>query len=600
MKPDALVSYFPSAGQPKTLNSAKSGTEESTVTGEHIMYRKGQQTGSAAAITIGIIALLIVFYILFLPPEDRARLLGEEYHAPSSGGSGSTGTGSTGTSVTVDTSEPIFTANPGMIDYSSLDEYQYELPAFTIRKTTDAAVLESMSNFYIRNGWFDKQNMNFSFKIDEIDNTDNVLLSITLAQKKGRLIIALNGKEIYNFEPRQMNIDPIELPGSYLIEGENALEFSVSDVGMEFWTTNEYSVENMKITADITDTTRQESKNYFYVTEEEGENIKSATLKFNPDCRVSDTGYLDVYLNNVEVFSGIPDCGILNTYMLSPSVLMVGKNTLKFRTEEGSYLIDQIAVNTKLKEPTHPTFYFDLDEELFDVTSTYKERCGDVDGICPDGCDEDLDQDCCFSEYDEPFWCDVPTRMEGDRCVGFVSAGTCDRCSSGYEDKSGNAADDCEDLCGDDKDGDCPNGCSVLFDKDCCYDLDGDQYWCNDLPITGVSFACVDEVSRNNCQNCQTGYKGESGNPSCDVITSGGEEKEKLKKDFDIMLRFEFTERGSEKEARIWVNGYETGFDTKESAWMKNIDSYAEIGTNSIKIMPKSELEIKEIKVYFD
>ncbi len=562
------------------------------------LNKKAQPSGSAAALVIGIIALLIVFYILFLPPEDRAALLGEPYNPGGSSSSGST-SGEDDDTIDVDTSEPILIVSPGLIDWQALDEYEYTLPSFTIKKTSSDSVLTTISNFYVRNGWFDKQTRNYTFEIDDLDNTENVLLSLVMAKKKGRLIIQLNGNEIYNFEPSQLNIEPIELSPSILKEGQNTLEFRVSDVGMEFWTTNEYSIENLKITASIYDVSRTEARNYFYITEEEGENIDAASLKFNPDCRISEAGYLDVFLNGVQVFSGIPDCGILNTYHLSPNVLNIGKNSLKFTTDDGSYLIDQISVNTKLEEPVHPTYYFELDEDLFYSKKSTEIRCGDYDGKCPDDCDEDIDYDCCQEEYSDSYWCDVPTSIEDDRCVGFVTGAMCERCPSGYEDDRGRAADDCEDLCGDDNDGECPAGCVTYYDKDCCFDLSGDQYWCEDLPITGAAFACVSEVSQNNCRNCPTGYQGEGSDPDCDDV-SNDQTEDRLRKDYSIILEFEFTERGNDKEAKMWINNHETGFDTRESKWMKNIDAFVEPDTNSIKLIPKSELEIKEIKVYFD
>lgn len=564
------------------------------------MKRKAQQSGTSAAMLVGIIALLIVFYILFLPPDERAKLLGEE---PSSSASASSSYSSTQKDTEskqeVDTSEKLLLASPGRIDYNALDEYEYTLPAFYLYKSRDSMVIESIGHFYIRNGWFDTVTKEMDFEVKDLENTDNFILTISVGKKQGRLIVKVNGNELYNYEPPQLNVEPIKISKQYLNEGLNTIELSVSDVGMAFWTTNEYSVDNAKLTADYTDISRQESRNYFYLTEEEGRNIKSAVLKFNPDCQSSETGTLLVFLNNVQVFSGIPDCGILNSYMISPSVLNTGKNTIKFATEEGSYLIDQISVNTRLEEPVHPTYYFELDEDLFETKVEDTHRCGDIDGKCPNNCDEDLDRDCCFEEYSDSYWCDVPTGIEGDRCVGYVESSQCGRCPSGYEDKNGNAADACEDMCGDDKDGECPAGCLTYYDRDCCFELDGDQYWCNDLPVTGVAYACVNEVTRNNCRNCASGYDGEGLDPSCDYSVDD-EKDDKLDDEYSLVLVFEFTEKGSEKEAVIWVNNHETGFDTRESKWIKNIDAYVRPYTNSIKIMPKSELEIAEIRVEFD
>ncbi len=562
------------------------------------MRKKAQETGSAAATVIGIIALLIVFYILFLPADERAVLLGEE--PPGSGSSGTSSSDSGSSEEDLDIPDAVLLVSPGKIDYTALDEYEYNLPSFTIYKTTNSVVLDSTNNFFIKNGWFDKTVKNFTFEIDELEHTEDILLSFIIGKKKGQLIISLNGNEIYNFEPKQLNIEPLELSKSYLKEGKNNLEFRVSDVGMQFWGTNEYTIENLKITGSFTDISRQESKNYFYITQEEGNSIKSATLKFNPDCKVSETGYIEVYLNNIQVFSGIPDCGILNTYMLSPSILNIGKNSLRFTTKEGSYLIDQVLINTKLEDPTYPTYYFDLDEQFFYSKETLTDKCGEIDGKCPENCDEDLDKDCCFEEYTSAYWCDIPTEIEGDRCVGYVETFTCARCDSGYEDSSGRSPEECEGMCGDDKDGECPDGCITYHDKDCCFELEGDQYWCNNLPVTGVSYACLNEVGRNNCRNCPGGYTGEGTNPECEDIEADSEKEDRLKKDYNILLKFEFTERGNDKEAVLWVNNHETGFDTRESLWIKNIDAFVEPNTNSIKVMPKTELEIKEIKVYFD
>ena len=71
-------------------------------------------------------------------------------------------------------------------------------------------------------------------------------------------------------------------------------------------------------------------------------------------------------LNGMDVFSGIPDCGIINTVELSPkTALKADKNILSFRTDQGSYLVDLISVDVKTKDAHSPVYYFDISDSDF-------------------------------------------------------------------------------------------------------------------------------------------------------------------------------------------------------------------------------------------
>ncbi|MFH1510674.1 MAG: hypothetical protein ABIF10_03200 [Candidatus Woesearchaeota archaeon] len=548
---------------------------------------KRSQQASAATL-IGVITLLILFYILFLPPDERAALLDEQ---PSKISSSSP----TYTDHSVK-NKTVFVASPGKISYQSLDEIEYDLPAFTLSKTSEARVIQSINNFRVRNGWFDKTPKTIAFGIDDLQNTENILLSFNAPRHKGTLTVKLNSQNIYEFDIETSSPSPISLNKRLLAEGENILEFSISSVGARFWATNEYSFSDMKITADITDNSRQESRNTFYISPEEGENIEKATLRFNPECNTRDVGTLDVSINGKSIFTGVPDCGTVNSVVLSPSMLNIGKNSVRFKTEKGTYLIDQIQVRTELEEPVQPTWYFELESDLF-KTKGKEERCGETDGVCPDDCNEDLDRDCCFEKYKPGYWCDVKTDYIGDRCVGFVDEKECARCQSGYEDKDGQPPEKCENLCGDDTDDECHYGCKPKYDKDCCWNIREDQYWCDDLPITGEDFVCIPELTTSTCQNCQTGYKSENRRYDC---PASEEDESELRSGVDLTLIFRFTESGETKEAEMWINGKATGFSTRESSFRKNINNLVEPGTNSIRLKPKTDLDIRELEISLD
>ncbi|MFO8016622.1 MAG: hypothetical protein R6U32_05950 [Candidatus Woesearchaeota archaeon] len=322
-----------------------------------IRSKKGQPSGlsgASAAVLVGVIAALIVIYILMIPPEDRAELLDENTTADSGGGTSLSGPNST-----------LLVESPGRLDYISQKEVEHTLPSVNLYTTTDAVVLQSRQSIYVKNAWFDKSKVNLTFSIPEIEHTEDILLSFNVKNRRGRLIMKLNGNEIVNNEFNSANAEPIKLP-KRLLEDHNTLEIMVSGVGWKFWRTNEYILENIKITADVTDVSTRESELVFQVTGTEKNNLDRVFVKFFPDCDIKEVGPLEIVLNNNRIYSSVPDCGILRPLEVSPHLLLSGENKLKFSTTEGSYLIDNIVVKTDLKEMVYPTYYFEINKSIHD------------------------------------------------------------------------------------------------------------------------------------------------------------------------------------------------------------------------------------------
>ena len=306
------------------------------------------QSGTGAAVLVVIIAALIVLYILFLPPADREAILGGQ-----DGGGASANT-------------TLLLESPGRLDYLPQKDVEHVLPSVNLYSTTNALLLESSPSAFIKNAWLDKSFKSLNFTIDDPANTKNVLLSFSIRSFQGRLVVLLNGHEIYNSEITSLVMPPIELP-QHLLREQNYLEIQVSGVGAAFWRTNFYDLENIKITADITDVSTREAKLSFVVTETERNNVVRAKLKFFPDCDPLSAGVLKVYINNHEIYSSVPDCGVLRPLEFSPHYLLNGENVLLFTTDRGAYLVDNINLKSELKEVTFPTFYFTLDQETFDA-----------------------------------------------------------------------------------------------------------------------------------------------------------------------------------------------------------------------------------------
>ena len=321
------------------------------------MKKKGQQTGAQAATVIGIIALILIAYILFLPPEEREELLEDEE-------------GINGVSFSEDENVTLLNATSMRLEYVGANEYDHTIPNVYLSEKTEAEVLEAINPFYVRNGWFDKKTENISFYITDLPNTGNVGLSFEAPKAQGRLMISLNGVQVFDYEVSQLNVGPVELKNELLKEGENNLDFSVAGVGIKFWTTNEYSIEDLQIIGDIRDISRQTSRNIFTITNDEYYNIENSRIDFYPVCTQQAVGKLQVLLNNIEVFNAVPDCESINRQDVFTTELNPGKNTLVFKTEKGNYRIELIKVKTQLKDIKTYLDYFEINssshEEIID------------------------------------------------------------------------------------------------------------------------------------------------------------------------------------------------------------------------------------------
>jgi len=315
--------------------------------------KKGQPSGATSAATlVAIIAGLIVLYLLVLPPGEREKLLGENV------------TEEEGVTEVIKEVKTVLSINPGRLDYLAQREIEHVIPSINLNILTEAGVLKEVNSLHVQRSLFSETKRNISFRIEDLDNTENVLLNFVAQERAGHLLIKLNGQEVFNREIETVNIEPIKLKNN--LKGNNILEFSVSAPGAAFWRTNEYTLEDIMVTADMIRREGQESKNIFLMSSVEKNNLEKAVLRFLPECITGLVGPLEVWINNYNVYSAIPDCGALSRPIEIPDYYFVtGENRLVFRTEEGNYLIDLIKVTSKLKQIIYPVYYFEITDTQY-------------------------------------------------------------------------------------------------------------------------------------------------------------------------------------------------------------------------------------------
>jgi hypothetical protein len=316
-------------------------------------FKKGQANPQQwIALFIFLVMFLLILYILFLPPEDRADLL--EQNRTNIDGS------KVKDKVTI-----LMTKEPGRLTNIAETEIINDIPSFSLFTRTDATSLVEFDSIYIRKSLFEEQLGNISFDLPTFEDIDNFILSFTASKREGILTVTLNDLIILSRELSTSSPSPIKIPKDYL-NNHNNLVFSISGPGVEFWKQNEYVLENLKITADVTDKSSQDNTQIIYVTEKEKENIESFELRFIADCRSLDVDPLEIYLRKRKIYDSVPDCGdVTKLPPIDGSRLVQGENDLVFRTDNGNYLLYSVETKMNLKEPLFPTYFFIVDQQEF-------------------------------------------------------------------------------------------------------------------------------------------------------------------------------------------------------------------------------------------
>ncbi len=288
-----------------------------------MVWAKKAQAG--AAVLVVLIALLIVLYVLFLPPDQRAILLGED--TPSQPGQPGVPPVTPGTP----SMQVLYSTQPTIITPRGPE--QRNLPVFTIRTVTSGNVLSERSGVVVERSVFHQDTQPMTFSLPE--GAENVYLSYIVRDSKGALRIRLNDQVIYDSVVSQRQPSPLRLPTN-LLEEHNELEFSVSSVGFRFWDTNRYALSEVRITGDVTSSEFADYTQRVVVRDKES--VDAAQLVFVAECQ-EPAGRLVARLNGQTVYSGVPECGFPISVDLGISRINEDENTLTWSVDAGQYTI---------------------------------------------------------------------------------------------------------------------------------------------------------------------------------------------------------------------------------------------------------------------
>lgn len=304
-------------------------------------------SGANAAVLVMVIAGFIILYILFLPKGDRDRLLEKE---------------SIGTRVVAPEAIPgavLLKENPGVLTRVKEKEFEHRIASFNLFTKKEDAVLKSVDSVYVESSRGGQKARSVILAVK--DNVENAKLSFDVLDHSGKLVVAQNEQEIFRGE-----IDSFTDPLSIELSEENLFEFSTEPVPWyKPFSRNFYEIRNARITGTVEKVDNKEARQTIILGDQEASLISEASLSYFVECSLKDVGKLSVYVNDKLLASKVPDCGNPDKLQIDPNDLAEGKNEFRFVAEKGTYLLDQVLLRTRLKEPIFPIYFFSINSSTF-------------------------------------------------------------------------------------------------------------------------------------------------------------------------------------------------------------------------------------------
>ena len=307
---------------------------------------------SGAGTFIFIVGFFIILYILFLP----SSVINPSFNSSSGGAV---------IEPLPQGSSYLLNVNPGLLLSPKHEDFKlansYNLDSLIVEVKSQASIIKKENPFVVSANLFSNNQKQIIFNIPDVSKYNSVILSFNSPKHKGILHVELNGYDVASFEMSSLNAPPIDLT-DYLVNGKNILILSVSK---GFFASNYYDIDDLKITATVTDTSKAKAVRTFNVPRDVLSNFDSASLSYLVECGSTDGGNLDVEINGYNLSYGVPDCDSPKKIDFPASQLTAGTNFLTFKTDHGVYSVYGIKITPTIKQVNLPTYFFDLPPKTY-------------------------------------------------------------------------------------------------------------------------------------------------------------------------------------------------------------------------------------------
>ncbi len=301
---------------------------------------------------IFLIAVMIVLYVLVLPPCDKCKLLGK--NCPDD-------------CEAVSYGKILLQEHPGDIGEIEEDNVRHIFDSANLFGNSDPDSRTLSNSMEIKSGLFGSQDQSLEFRMDELENVDEATLSFAILESRGNLILTLNGKQIFNQEISADIVKEVELPVEYL-EEENNLKLKVNPPGFAFWMTNKYSLKDINLNENYEKSQTSDILE-FSISSSERNSIQDSDLDFYIFCRGEPgiANIMKVYLNDNLLFSELVPCiNEEHSVDIDEGYFETGVNELEFTVSGGNYLVSDIVIDNEVSGDVYSSYTFYIPEEIYD------------------------------------------------------------------------------------------------------------------------------------------------------------------------------------------------------------------------------------------
>src|SRR3989344_869084 len=295
------------------------------------MRGKRAQSAVEVSVLIFLIAVAMVGYIILLPQEDRAELLGESTVDGSSDGSSGT---------------TLLSESPGKVSSTKSTTQSRSLEPLRLYSTTESTSKSLASSLSVSRNILQNNYKSITFDIENLETLEGLQVLFLISESKGKMTVTLNDEIVYEGKLTTNEL-PLELPLDALRAEDNELKLS-TNLAWNIFSPNYYLLQDVQLLQDYTVSDTSATRTFSL---EDPSEVNNAILNYFITCNADENGILTIYLNEREL-------------SLDEDYLQTS-NTLKFEVTEGDYNIEELDVSIKSKKKDYPSFTFDLDSDLY-------------------------------------------------------------------------------------------------------------------------------------------------------------------------------------------------------------------------------------------
>jgi len=321
--------------------------------------RKGQTGASAGAVVI-LTGLIIILYILFLPPAARQELLSNV--TPSTNNSNG--------QPVIPSYDVLLNEHPQTLQPVPQSLMTHQLNSFTLYSDNNDAVLMQQGPTYVSTSRTGKVTFSKDINFNQDYVLTSALLVLDVKETKGNIQVFFNNNQVYDGTPNvgklAITINDLQQQNTLRIESSNPSFF-------QFFSDNHAAFNAITLVAKVHNQQFMQSSQQFTLGPEELTNYDSAYMIFSTSCSQK-PGPLLVYVNSHLVSSTAFDCQSPVRVDLDKTDLISGKNDVLFKITSGTMSIDAPTVKVSLKQPVLPLYYFQLSQSQYnDLKSNSKD-----------------------------------------------------------------------------------------------------------------------------------------------------------------------------------------------------------------------------------